>query len=114
MVYGDKYKLDVRHVQQIAREQEKRWGKTGAIGHIRDVLMEAKNLQVTGYAYSFHLYPLQLKIKSSLDANDPKASEIAKEIRSEIDLFIQNDELTKNIRNDKYNVKVLTLKRNPS
>lgn len=106
--YGDEYKLDVRQVQKIAREQEKRWQETGAIGHIGRALMEAKDLHVTGYAYSFHPYPLQLKIKTSLESDNPKASQIAKKIHSEIDLFIQSNEETQTIRDDRYNVIVLS------
>lgn len=106
-IYGDEYNLDIRQVQKIAREQEKRWGKTGAIGHIGSALMEAKNLQVNGFAYSFHPYPLQIEVKTSLELDDSEAVQIAKEIHSEINLFIQTDERTKPIREDRYKVKVL-------
>ncbi|WP_430787098.1 DUF4030 domain-containing protein [Virgibacillus flavescens] len=106
--YGDEYKLDVRQVQKTARQQEIRWGKTRAIEHIGRALMEANDLHVTTYSYSFHPYPLQLKIKTSLDSDNPKASEIAKEIHSEIDLFIQSSEDTQTIRDDRYNVIVLS------
>lgn len=107
-VYGDEYKLDVRQVQKIAREQEKQWAKTGALGHIASALMEAKNLPVTGFAYSFHPYPLQITVKTSLNEGDPDAQQIAQEISSEIDLLIQSDEETEAIRDARYNVKVLS------
>lgn len=106
--YGDEYKLDVRQVQKIAREQEKRWEETGALGDIGDALMEADHLPVTGFAYSFYPYPLQIKVKTSLDAGDPEASQVAEEIRTEIDLFIQSSERTQTIRDDRYNVVVLS------
>ncbi|OZU87122.1 hypothetical protein CIL03_18225 [Virgibacillus indicus] len=107
-VYGDDYKLDVRQVQKIAREQEIRWQKTGAISNIGRALMEADNLHVNGFSYSFHPYPLEINVKTSLELDNPEAVEIAKEIHSEIDSFIQSDEETKTIRDDQYNVKVLS------
>ncbi|KGX83362.1 MULTISPECIES: DUF4030 domain-containing protein [Pontibacillus] len=110
--YEDKVKLDVRQVQKIAREQEKRWEKTNAISHIGRALMEAEHLPVIGFAYSFHPYPLQIKIKTSLDANDSDASEIADEIRSEINVFIQSNEKNKSIREDKYRIIVLSKDKN--
>ncbi|WP_163970442.1 DUF4030 domain-containing protein [Oceanobacillus halotolerans] len=105
--YGDEYKLDVRQVEKIARKQEKRWQETGAISHIARALMEGEKFPVTGFSHSFHPYPLQIKVKTSLDGNDSEAKQIAEEIRSEIDLFIQTDEKTETIGDDRYEVKVL-------
>ncbi|TKD72312.1 DUF4030 domain-containing protein [Pseudalkalibacillus hwajinpoensis] len=106
--FGETYELDIRQVEKIAREQEKRWGKTGAIGHIGQALMESDEFPVTGYAYSFHPYPLEIIMKTSLDQNDSDAEKVAQNIRNEIHLYIQNDEETSTIRNDAYEVKVLS------
>jgi translation elongation factor EF-1beta len=107
-VYGDEYKLDIRQVEKIAREQEIRWEKIGALDHISSALMEGGKYPVTGFAHSFHPYPLQIKIKTSMKSDDSKALETAKEILNEIDLYIKTDERTKTIREDLYEVKVLS------
>lgn len=107
-VYGEEYKLSIRQVEKVAREQELRWEKTGALRHISSALMEAEKYPVTGFAHSFHPYPLQIKVKTSLEVNDPQTSEIAMEILNEIELYIQTDEGTKSIRDDLYEVKVLS------
>ncbi|MYL63442.1 DUF4030 domain-containing protein [Bacillus hwajinpoensis] len=106
--FGNNYELDVRQVEKIAREQEKRWEKTGAIGDIGGALTESTEFPVTGFAYSFHPYPLEIIVKTSLSRDDSESSQVAENIRAEIDLYIQNDEDTETIRNDEYDVKVLS------
>ncbi|WP_281975347.1 DUF4179 domain-containing protein [Halobacillus litoralis] len=106
--YGEDPELDLRQVQKRAREQEVRWGKTGAINDIAQAMMESEQFPVTGFSYSFHPYPLQIKIKTSLDQTSQRSSEIAEEIKSEIDLFIQSGEKTKSIREDRYEIHVLS------
>ncbi|WP_186580321.1 DUF4030 domain-containing protein [Aquibacillus kalidii] len=102
--YGDELTVDVRQIQNKALEQEKRWKRTGAISNIGEALMETKHYPVTGFAFSFHPYPLQIIIKTSLNAKNPDASDIADEIRSEVDLYIESSEETRTIRNDQYKV----------
>lgn len=56
--------------------------------------MENKAFKVTGFSYSFHSLPLQIKIKTSLNSTDSEAKELAEEIESEITEFIQTHEKT--------------------
>lgn len=107
-VYNEEPELDIRQVEKKAREQEIRWGETGAIHDIAQAMMESEQYPVTGFAFSFHPYPLQIKIKTSLDRSDKSSKEIAEEIREEIDLFIQTGEKTAPIREDEYEVYVLS------
>ncbi|MBX0356937.1 hypothetical protein [Halobacillus sp. Nhm2S1] len=107
-VYNEKPELDIRQVEKKAREQEKRWEETGAVNDIAQAMMESEEYPVTGFAYSFHPYPLQIKIKTSLDHPSESSMEIAEEMREEIDLFIQTGEKTTPIRDDKYEVYVLS------
>lgn len=102
--YGNEFKFDVRQVQKKAREQEKRWEKTDAISNIGIALEASDQFPVTGFAYSFHPYPVQIIIKTSLDPNDSEALQIANEIRSEIDSYIESSEETATIRDDQYKV----------
>lgn len=106
--YAEEPDIDLRQVQKIAREQEVRWGKTGAVNDIAQAMMESEQFPVTGFSYSFHPYPLQIKIKTSLDQSSSRSKEIAEEIRREIDLFIQSGEKTESIREDRYEVHVLS------
>ncbi|MYL49972.1 DUF4030 domain-containing protein [Halobacillus litoralis] len=106
--YNEEPKLDIRQVEKKAREQEKRWEETGAVNDIAQAMMESEQYPVTGFAYSFHPYPLQIKIKTSLDRSNENSKEIAEEIREEIDLFIQTGDKTAPIRGDEYEVYVLS------
>ncbi|MFE8700624.1 DUF4030 domain-containing protein [Cytobacillus sp. FJAT-54145] len=104
--YGDDFKLDIRRIDMEARAQEERWDKTGVIHIISSGLMQNESFKVTGFSYSFHPLPLQIKIKTSVKASDPEAKELVERIEEEIHEFIQNDEKNKDIRNDPYEVKI--------
>jgi hypothetical protein len=69
-------------------------------------LMENKDFKVTGFSYSFHPLPLQIKIKTSLDSGHPDAEKLAEEIENEITEFIQTHEKTAEVRNDPYELKI--------
>ncbi|MEC3885706.1 DUF4179 domain-containing protein [Halobacillus sp. HZG1] len=105
--YNAAPELDIRQVEKKAREQEIRWEETGAIHDIAQAMMESEQYPVTGFASSFHPYPLQIKIKTSLDRSDESSKAMAEEIREEIDLFIQTGEKTAPIKDDEYEVHVL-------
>ncbi|WP_077622643.1 DUF4030 domain-containing protein [Sediminibacillus massiliensis] len=105
--YIDKPKLDIRQVQKKAREQEIRWEETGAVHHIAQAMMESEEFPVTGFSYSFHPYPLQIKIKTSLESSDNDAEKVAEEIKDEINLYIESGEGTEPIRGDEFEVHVL-------
>lgn len=106
--YGEPFKFRVTKIDMEAREQEIRWGKLGIINIIGGGLMENEAFKVTGYSYSFHPLPLQIKIKTSVKSSDPKAKELVKTIENEINYFIQSDERTKEIRNDPYELTILS------
>lgn len=106
--YNNDYKLDLRQVDKIAREQEKKWLDTGALTSISNALMDAEEFNVTGFSFKFYPYPLQMKVKTFMDASDPKSQQIAEDIRSEIDLFIQTSERTEAIQGDEYHVIILS------
>jgi hypothetical protein len=105
--YGE-FKFRISKIDMKAREQEIRWGKNGIINIIAQGLMENKKFKVTGFSYSFHPLPLQITVKTSLKATNPEAKETANKIETEIKTFIQTDELTKEIRNDPYELTVLS------
>lgn len=100
----EKLKLDIRQVEKKAREQEKRWEETGVIGDIAGALVESGEYPVDGFSYSFHPYPLKIKVKTSLEKGTEEAAQIAEEIRTEVELYIQNAEETEAIRNDVYDL----------
>ena len=105
--YGDDFKLDIRTIDMDARTQEKRWEEAGIISILVGGLMENEEFKVTGFSYSFHPLPLQIKIKTSINSTDAKAKEHVERIEEEINTFIQTDELTKNVRNDPYELTIL-------
>jgi hypothetical protein len=104
--YGDDFKMRITRIDMKAREQELRWGNTIMI--IGDVLMQNEEFKTTGYSFSFHPYPLQLKIKTSIQSSDPDAKEKAERIENAIAEFIQTHEKTKDIRNDPYELTILS------
>jgi hypothetical protein len=105
--YG-KFKMRITRIDMAAREQELRWESNGIVHIIGSGLMENKEFKVTGYSYSFHPLPLQLNIKTSVKASDPEAKMVAERIEKEITDFIQKDEKTKDIRNDPYELTILS------
>ncbi|WP_108671878.1 DUF4030 domain-containing protein [Peribacillus acanthi] len=106
--YGDDFKLRVTRIDMKAREQELRWGKNNIVGIIGQGLMENEEFKVKGYSYSFHPYPLQIKIKTTINTSGSEAKEIVERIENEIKTFIQTDELTKEIRSDSYEIIILS------
>lgn len=105
--YGDDFKLDIRKIDMAAREQEKRWDEAGIIHILVGGLMGNEEFKVTGFSYSFHPLPLQIKVKTSVKSTDASANELAEKIKQEIETFIQTDELTENVRNDHYELIIL-------
>jgi hypothetical protein len=105
--YAENPEIVIRQVEKKAREQEVRWEKTGAVHQIASAMMESDTYPVTGFSYSFHPYPLQVIIKTSLNPEDQDAKNIADEIRSEIKLYIETGKGTEPIRKDEYEVRVL-------
>lgn len=105
--YGEDFKLDIRKIDMAAREQEKRWEEAGIIHILVGGLMENEEFNVTGFSYSFHPLPLQIKVKTSVKSTDSSAKELAEKIEQEIDTFIKTDVITKNVRNDPYELIIL-------
>ncbi|UII57598.1 DUF4030 domain-containing protein [Cytobacillus spongiae] len=103
--YGE-FRMRITQIDLKAREQELRWG--GIVHTIGDALMAEDHLKVRTYSYSFHPYPLQLTIKTTIDSTNSNAEELAKQIEQEIKDYIQFDEQTKDIRNDPYHLTVLS------
>lgn len=105
--YG-KFRYDIRKSDIKAREQELRWEKNNIIGIIVGGLMENKDFKVTGFSYSFHPLPLQIIVKTSIDSSDPDAKKLANRIENEINVFIKTDETTKEVRNDPYEITIIS------
>lgn len=103
--YGE-FRVRITSIDLKAREQELRWGDSHITGIIGSGLMSNESFKVTGFSYSFHPYPLEMKIKTSVKSTDPKANELAEEIMNEVKEFIQNHEITKDVRNDEYKVMI--------
>ncbi|SOC11403.1 uncharacterized protein DUF4030 [Ureibacillus xyleni] len=106
--YGDDFKMRITRIDMKAREQELRWEKNGIVHYIGGALMENEDFNVTGYSYSFHPYPLMLKLKTSIKSTDPDVEELVEKIENEITQFIQSDERTKDIRNDPYDLIIMS------
>lgn len=104
-VYGE-FRMRITSIDMKAREQELRWGDSDITGIIGSGLMSSDSFKVTGFSYSFHPYPLEMKIKTSVKSTDPEAKELAEEIINEVKEFIQNHEITKDVRNDEYKVMI--------
>ncbi|MCP1143459.1 DUF4030 domain-containing protein [Lysinibacillus endophyticus] len=104
--YGDDFKMRITQIDMKAREQELRWG--GNIHAIGSALMENKDFNVTGFSYSFHPYPLMIKLKTSIKSTDPNVDELVERIENEITQFLKNDERTKDIRNDPYDLIIMS------
>lgn len=105
--YGT-FDIRITQVNMTAREQEIRWEKNNIMGILAQGLMDNKKFEVKGFSYSFHPLPLQIKIKLSVHSSDKIAKELASKIEEEIELFIQTDEITKDVRNDPYQVTILS------
>lgn len=103
--YGE-FRMRITSIDMKAREQELRWGDSRITGIIGSGLMSNESFKVTGFSYSFHPYPLEMKIKTSVKSTDPEAKELAEEIMIEVKEFIQNHEITKDVRNDEYKVMI--------
>ncbi|ASK64083.1 hypothetical protein CFK37_18945 [Virgibacillus phasianinus] len=103
--YGE-FKIEISKIDMDARKQEIRWGKNNIIGTLVGGLMENEDFKVTGFSYSFHPLPLQIKVKTSLNPSDPGAKQVANEIKGEINYFIQHHEKTKEVRNDPYEIHI--------
>jgi hypothetical protein len=104
--YGGEFKIRISKINMKAREQEIRWDKNNIISILAHGLMENKEFKVKGFSYSFHPLPLQIEIKTSVDSSDPDAKELAKRIEEEINSFIQTDDITKEVRNDPYEITI--------
>jgi DNA-binding cell septation regulator SpoVG len=101
-----KFRLDIRTIDMAARKQEIRWGKNNIVSILVSGLMANKDFKVTGFSYSFHPLPLQIKIETSLNASDPHTKEVVNEIEKAIKYFIQHHEKTKEVRNDPYEITI--------
>ncbi|URT71753.1 DUF4030 domain-containing protein [Cytobacillus firmus] len=106
--YGKGFKFDIRQIDMEAREQEQRWDEAGVIHVIASGLMENKEFKVKGFSYSFHPLPLQIKVKTSVKADDPDAKVLAERIEEEIKSFLQTHEKAEDIRNDPYELTILS------
>ncbi|MEO2076861.1 MAG: DUF4030 domain-containing protein [Bacillus sp. (in: firmicutes)] len=107
-LYGGKFKYRISKIDMKAREQELRWEKNNIISILVGGLMTNKEFKVSGFSYSFHPLPLQITIKTSVDSSDEDARSLAKRIEGEINSFIQTDDLTKEVRNDPYEITILS------
>ncbi len=100
------FRMRVTQIDRRAREQELRFqGIVHIIGH---GLMENKDFKVTTFSYSFHPYPLQLTLKTSIKSSDPDAKDYVERIEKEITDFIKLDERTKDVRNEEYELTILS------
>jgi hypothetical protein len=103
--YGE-FRYRITSIDMAAREQELRWQKNDIISILVGGLMENKDFKVTGFSYSFHPLPLQIKVKTSIKSTDPGAKEVAEDIENEITEFIQTHEKTAEVRNDPYELTI--------
>ena len=103
--YGE-FKYKITSIDMAAREQELRWAKNDVIHVLVGGLRENKDFKVTGFSYSFHPLPLQIKVKTSIKSTDPEAKRLAEDIENEITEFIQTHEKTAEVRNDPYELSI--------
>ncbi|MBE4907603.1 DUF4030 domain-containing protein [Bacillus luteolus] len=100
------FRMRITQIDRKAREQEIRMG--GIVQTIGIGLMENKDFKVTGFSFSFHPYPLQFTLKTSIKSSDPDAKEYVERIEKEINDFIKLDERTKDVRNEEYELTILS------
>ncbi|MEW4305984.1 DUF4030 domain-containing protein [Rossellomorea marisflavi] len=95
--------LDVK-VQSVDVEKEK--ARSTAWNELFQTMIEGlmtkKEYQVTGFAYSFSPPPLQIIIKTSIKESDPDRIEKVGRIETDIQQFLQSDEVQKKINKEEY------------
>ena len=99
----------VIHFQTIdvkEKDEKDRWRPV--ITTIFDGLLAKKEYKVTGESYSFSSLTLTLKIKTSIQSSNPEAEELGDKIEKAIIDFIKSKEIEDKIKNDPYNIIVLS------
>ncbi|WP_449623038.1 DUF4030 domain-containing protein [Robertmurraya sp. Marseille-Q9965] len=98
----DSYSLKINKVDFSQREKEAKWDEIFPV--IFEGLSAKKDYKVIGFAYSFHPAPLQIIIKTSINASDKDADEKVRLIEKTINEFLNSEEIQKKINGDPFEI----------
>jgi hypothetical protein len=98
----DSYSIKINKIDLSHREKEANWNEIFHV--IMEGLTAKKEYKVTGFAYSFHPAPLQIIIKTSINASDKDADEKVQIIESTINEFINSKEIQNKIAGEPYKI----------
>jgi uncharacterized protein with GYD domain len=77
---------------------------TSVIPPLHEGLRARKEFHTKGMAYSFHPLPLQIIVKTTIDSSDRDAKEIAKKIETNVEEFLNTEEIKKVMKNEPYKI----------
>lgn len=98
----ESYSIEINKIDLAQREKEAKWNEI--FPAIIEGLTAKKEYKVTGFAYSFHPAPLQIIIKTSINASDKDADEKVHIIEETINEFLNSEEIQSKIGGDPYEI----------
>ncbi|WP_153462215.1 DUF4030 domain-containing protein [Sediminibacillus terrae] len=100
---GD-FKIKVYKIDPEKQKAEQRW--MPVISAMGEGLIGMEELKVEGFAYSFYPSPLTFSIRTSIEADQKDAKQLAAEIEKEARQFIESDEVKENVKDDEYVINI--------
>ncbi|WP_102275316.1 DUF4030 domain-containing protein [Cytobacillus massiliigabonensis] len=98
----DSFTIKINKINLSQKEKEAKWNEIFPV--IIEGLTAKKEYKVTGFAYSFHPAPLQIIIKTSINASDKDADERVRIIEETINEFLKSEEIQSKIGGDPYKI----------
>lgn len=98
------FEIKVYRTDLEKEEAMQRWSPV--INTITTSLIGMEDYKVEGVGFSFYPSQLTFSIKTSMDANDPKATEIAKDIVKAVQDFIESEDVKENVKDDPYVIEI--------
>lgn len=98
----DSYSIKINKIDLAQKEKEAKWNEIFPV--ISEGLKAKKEYNVTGFAYSFDPAPLQIIIKTSINASDKDADEKVRNIEDTINEFLYSEEIQNKIAGESYKI----------
>lgn len=98
----DSYSIKINKINLSQKEKEARWNEIFPV--IIEGLTAKKEYKVTGFAYSSHPAPLQIIIKTSINASEKDADEKVRIIEETINEFLNSEGIQSKIGGDQYKI----------
>ena len=98
----DSYAIKFNKIDLAQREKEAKWNEIFPV--IIEGLTAKKEYNVTGFAYSFDPAPLQIIIKTSINASDKDADQKVRIIEDTINEFLNSEEIQNKIAGESYKI----------